>query len=384
MTVVSYAQNFEDIMLLRALDDVSEGFYIDIGACAPDADSVTRLFYEKGWRGINVEPHSGYLQQLESKRPDDTNLGVVVSRERGTAVFHQVGDTGLSSTNPEIAKAHGAKGLPVTEREVPAVPLRDLWIAHVPEGQAVHFLKIDVEGAEADVLAGGDWTTHRPWLLVVEATAPNSQTPNHTEWESVLLDNDYSVVYWDGLNRFYLANEHQDRAGAFSAPPNVFDDFTLYSQVLIEQQAGALIEEARGLHETIEQQQQEIVKLRGELSKEKKRRVDLEREARHLTRPLWRRILFHMGGKPRRLLWRSLFHKNGKPRGVFRGLVLQKNGKPRNVFSQWMTSPEYQALPRAIRLIHQSEDHVPYEQMSARSRYFFDRLSAAERSGQDQ
>ena len=149
MTVVSYAQNFEDIMLLRALDDVSEGFYIDVGACSPDADSVTRLFYDRGWRGINVEPHPGHLQQLESKRPDDTNLGVVVAGKSGTALFHQVGDTGLSSTNPEIARTHEATGLPVTELEVPATTLRDLWTAHVPEGQAVHFLKIDVEGAEA-------------------------------------------------------------------------------------------------------------------------------------------------------------------------------------------------------------------------------------------
>ena len=380
MTVVSYAQNFEDIMLLRALDDVSEGFYIDVGACSPDADSVTRLFYDRGWRGINVEPHPGHLQQLESKRPDDTNLGVVVAGKGGTALFHQVGDTGLSSTNPEIARTHEATGLPVTELEVPATTLRDLWTAHVPEGQAVHFLKIDVEGAEADVLAGGDWEAHRPWILVIEATAPNSQTPNHAEWENVLLEHDYSAVYWDGLNRFYLANEHRERAGAFSAPPNVFDDFTLYSQVLIEQQARALVTEARGLRETLEQQQQEIAKLRGELAREKNKRADLEREARYLTRPLWRRILFHTGGKPRRLLWRALFHKNGKPRGVFRDLVLQKDGKPRDVFSQWMTSPEYQALPRAIRLIHQSDDGPPYEQMSVRSRYFFDRLSA----GQDQ
>ena len=384
MTVVSYAQNFEDIMLLRALDDVSEGFYIDIGACSPDADSVTRLFYDKGWRGINVEPHPGYLQQLESKRPDDTNLGVVVSRKGGTAVFHQVGDTGLSSTNPEIAKAHEATGLPVTAREVPATTLRDLWTEHVPEGQAVHFLKIDVEGAEACVIASGDWKTHRPWVLVVEATTPNSQTPNHAEWESVLLENDYSFVYWDGLNRFYLAKEHQDRAGAFSAPPNVFDDFTLYSQVLIQQQASSLITETRCLREKTDLQQQEIAKLQGDLSDEKRKRADLARATRHLTRPLWRRILFHMSGKPRWLLWRLLFHKNGKPRGVFRDLVLQKDAKPRDVFSQWMTSPEYQALPRAIRLIHQSENGVPYEQMSVRSRYFFDRLNAAEHDGQDQ
>ena len=32
MSFISYAQNFEDVMLWRALKHISEGFYIDIGA----------------------------------------------------------------------------------------------------------------------------------------------------------------------------------------------------------------------------------------------------------------------------------------------------------------------------------------------------------------
>ena len=57
--MISYAQNFEDVILWRALRDVPNGFYIDIGAGHPVADSVTMHFYEHGWRGINVEPDPG-------------------------------------------------------------------------------------------------------------------------------------------------------------------------------------------------------------------------------------------------------------------------------------------------------------------------------------
>lgn len=373
MTVVSYAQNFEDIMLLRALGDVSGGFYIDIGACSPDADSVTRLFYDKGWRGINVEPHPSFHKELRQRRPGDKNLGLVVTRAEGIATFHKVGDTGLSSTNPDIAKDHETSGLPVTELEVPATTLSSLWSEHVPKGQAVHFLKIDVEGAEADVIAGGDWQKHRPWIVVVEATLPNSQTPNHDEWEHHLLDNGYCFVHWDGLNRFYLAKEHQEREEAFSTPPNVFDDFIRYSHALVEQQANSLIRERSALIQGKSRLQRKVELLRQEVEK-------LETENRYLTQPRWRRIFFRKGGKPRRLLWRLLFHKNGKPRGVFRDAVLQENGMPRELFFQWMTSAEYQALPRAIKLTYQTEDGLSYGQMSARTRFFFDRLSAADRS----
>src|SRR4051812_19442188 len=60
MTFISYAQNYEDIMLFRALRHVADGFYVDVGANSPDEHSVTKAFYERGWRGINIEPVMEY------------------------------------------------------------------------------------------------------------------------------------------------------------------------------------------------------------------------------------------------------------------------------------------------------------------------------------
>ena len=57
MSIVSYAQNFEDVMLWRALGKVENGFYIDIGAQHPVIDSVSKAFYDNGWRGIHVAEH---------------------------------------------------------------------------------------------------------------------------------------------------------------------------------------------------------------------------------------------------------------------------------------------------------------------------------------
>jgi len=54
MTFISYAQNFEDVMLWRALGHVSAGRYIDVGAQDPVVDSVSKAFYEHGWRRIHV------------------------------------------------------------------------------------------------------------------------------------------------------------------------------------------------------------------------------------------------------------------------------------------------------------------------------------------
>ena len=48
MTLISYAQNYEDVMLWRAVGHIDDGFYIDVGAVWPTNDSVTKLFYDHG------------------------------------------------------------------------------------------------------------------------------------------------------------------------------------------------------------------------------------------------------------------------------------------------------------------------------------------------
>ena len=42
----------------------------------------------------------------------------------------------------------------------------------------IDFLKIDVEGAEGDVLFGGDWERFRPKVVVAEAVAPMTSEPS--------------------------------------------------------------------------------------------------------------------------------------------------------------------------------------------------------------
>lgn len=237
MPFVSYAQNFEDVMLWRALGHIEKGFYIDVGAQSADLDSVTRAFSERGWRGINVEPHPFYFEELVQRRPFDINLCTAVGDSVGTLTMNFVGATGLSTANDQIAARHAAAGHALNRAEVGLTTLANLWEAHVPPHQAVHFLKVDVEGFEAAVLAGNDWKTKRPWVVVVEATLPNSRTESHDEWEAGLLKEGYTHVYADGLNRFYVANEQRELGNAFKYPPNVFDDFVAARLIEVQRRA---------------------------------------------------------------------------------------------------------------------------------------------------
>ncbi len=97
MSFLSYAQNFEDVMLWRALGHVDDGLYVDVGAQHPRIDSVSRAFYERGWRGVHVEPVPAFADLLRADRPDETVLQVALAEREGSLTLNVFADTGLST-----------------------------------------------------------------------------------------------------------------------------------------------------------------------------------------------------------------------------------------------------------------------------------------------
>lgn len=216
-------------MLWRALKHVDSGFYIDVGASVPVADSVTKAFYDAGWHGINIEPRTESFLQLVEDRDRDVNLQVAVGAKSGTTTFFDVDRTGLATCSRAEADEREKEGLKVAAREIEVRTLTEIWDAHAEE--PVHFLKIDVEGWETEVIGGLDLSRCRPWIIVVEATKPNSTELSPRDWEAQLIPAGYEHVWFDGLNRYYVATEHSELVQAFSAPPNVFDDIIRYREV---------------------------------------------------------------------------------------------------------------------------------------------------------
>ena len=237
MTFVSYAQNFEDVLLWRAFKTVGRGFYIDVGAYDSEVDSVTLAFYKRGWRGINVEPNVDAFRSLREERPRDINLNVALSDSGGSATFYTFEDTGLSTLSRRQADAHRFAGRAMQTRTVPLLTLADLCRRHVDA--EIHFLKVDVEGSEREVLAGGDFARFRPIVVVVEATKPMSSVVDYAGWEPLLLAADYRFLWFDGLNRFYAAAEHfAEIKPHFEVPPNCFDQFVSRRIVTVEKRSG--------------------------------------------------------------------------------------------------------------------------------------------------
>lgn len=227
--LVSSAQNCEDVLLWRALQDVRDGFYVDVGAADPDELSVTKSFYDAGWHGVNIEPVPAGHARFEERRPRDVNLATAVGSHEGVLTLYDLPERrGYGTSDERLAEHYRAQGLEVATLEVPVTTLGRVCEEHA-EGE-IHFLKIDVEGAEADVLAGMDLRRWRPWILLIEATAPNTQTESHQAWEGEVLAGGYVYAHFDGLNRYYVADEHRELVQALDLQPNVFDRFVTQAQ----------------------------------------------------------------------------------------------------------------------------------------------------------
>jgi FkbM family methyltransferase len=204
MRTITYAQNREDIIIDWFFKDRERGFYIDVGAGNPDIDTVTKLFYDKDWRGINIEPIGHIYKYITKRRKRDINLNLGISNKLGKLSFREYATDGLSTFSTEMKDDYIDNPSNITntyiDYDVQVVTLKEIFAEHV-ESQPVQLLKVDVEGYEYEVLNGNDWKKYRPELLCIEA--------NHVkhDWRPMLLKNKYIKAYHDGLNEYYVAAE---------------------------------------------------------------------------------------------------------------------------------------------------------------------------------
>lgn len=238
--MICYSRNFEDVILQRVFAEVPDGCFLDVGASMPIEDNNTYALYQKGWRGVAVEPLP-YGQVWMEARPEDVFVNAAVGEKSGTLKLQVYdGMEQLSSGASETMVHWQNNGVqPTRSMEVPLLTLDQVIAEYLPD-LPLHLLCIDVEGMELQVLKGLDLSRHRPWLVVLEATMPGCAVLAHQDWEPVLLGAGYLMSYFDGLNRFYLAQEHRDMQGLFALPPNIWDRFVTAKQLEMQAEIAQL------------------------------------------------------------------------------------------------------------------------------------------------
>ncbi len=166
---LSYSQEGEDLILLRYFEGKRRGFYVDVGAHHPLRFSNTHVFYEQGWSGLNIDAMPGSMEPFRKVRPRDINLEVAVAAEPGELTYFMFEEPAVNTLDPNVSAERVRSGNKLLKRcSVRAERFATILERHLPAGQAIDFLSIDVEGLDYEVLASNDWSRFRPEMILVE------------------------------------------------------------------------------------------------------------------------------------------------------------------------------------------------------------------------
>jgi FkbM family methyltransferase len=159
-------------MLVRSiLMNKQRGFYVDAGAHEPDRYSNTAWFYRYGWSGLNIEANPELGAKLEKKRPRDTNVVCGVGSALEPLEFFVFNEAAVSTFDPGLAREYELRNpnwFVTSTKKIAVRPLAEILDQHVPPGQAIDFLTVDVEGWDLDVLQSNDWERYLPTVVAVE------------------------------------------------------------------------------------------------------------------------------------------------------------------------------------------------------------------------
>jgi len=181
----SYSQRFEDLIIDEILGNKNPGTYLDIGAYDPHRLSNTKRFYDRGWRGCNVEPNPRRFERFVQNRPDDINLNIGLSDSDGKLTFYDVVPEAYSTFSAERVEELKKQGAKIRGRiEVPVITMKDLFARYLSE-TTVDFCTIDTEGLDLRILEGNDWSKFRPRVICVEVSLSERHQEGATELVSV-------------------------------------------------------------------------------------------------------------------------------------------------------------------------------------------------------
>ena len=166
---ISYSQFGEDLLVdVLFYGRATPGFYVDVGAHHPQRFSNTHLLHHRGWRGINIEGDPNLVQAFIEARPKDINITAFVSDKIENVTFNRFNETAVNTISLEKTEDYSAQWNVVSSEQITTRTLQDILKEHLPVGQDIDLLSVDVEGVDLKVLQGNDWNHYRPHHVIVE------------------------------------------------------------------------------------------------------------------------------------------------------------------------------------------------------------------------
>jgi FkbM family methyltransferase len=219
--IISYAQNFEDVVLDRAFGELlpeSCGF-IDIGAGDPEINSVSKHFIELGWEGVLVEPEAAAFKRLCESYPKSfvTNHPIGASFVRVNYWKYENFELNTcSKARHDYLESQGMPSIGLETIETKTLDWLSLKLSRRPI-----WVKIDAEGFELPIIKGWNDPNFLPWAFVIETHHLESHELD--ELNEIMKSRGYLKTLFDGINTFWLHDTKVEYKALFSFGVSVID-----------------------------------------------------------------------------------------------------------------------------------------------------------------
>jgi FkbM family methyltransferase len=207
---VSFAQGGEDLLLfgLFWLLGVERPTYLDIGTNDPVVLNNTYFFYQRGSRGVCVEPNPALLEKIKARRPGDECVGVGIGiGAESEADFYVLSDSVNSTFSRKAAEQQAADRKQKIERVI-RVPL---WrtskiIETCFATKAPDLVSLDTESLDLTILKDFDFIKHRPMVFCVETLEHlgEGQERKNDQIVELMRGNGYMVYADTHINSIFV------------------------------------------------------------------------------------------------------------------------------------------------------------------------------------
>lgn len=176
---MSYSQNSEEHFILDYFSDKPTGKFIDIGAYDVARFSNVRALYEKGWKGVLVEPAPQNYKGIASHYESDKEmivLNVAIGETSGEIDFYESDGDAVSTSDEAHMTKWGDAGVKYTKIKVPQMSVVDFMEKY---GREVDFLSIDTEATNIVVFRNiPDWVFEQVKMICIEHDGCHEEIEN--------------------------------------------------------------------------------------------------------------------------------------------------------------------------------------------------------------
>jgi FkbM family methyltransferase len=191
----TYSQHSEDLTvnsLLKKKFGLKNIFYIDIGANHPTTLSNTYLLYRNGARGLTIDANIEMIKLHRQFRSRDLSIALACGSCCKILKFFISNTPVLSSSDHDLA------GNVYRTDIVPMFTLN--LITSELNINIIHFLNIDVEGNDYDVLVGANAILSKTFLVCIEANSIELES----KIKSLMFDSKFILHSKIECNLFFI------------------------------------------------------------------------------------------------------------------------------------------------------------------------------------